>query len=437
MTFIKYKSLFERHPVKSMTLFLFSIFLLLLVLLEIALRVSGTSPGCRYANTIYYNVDSLYHYKEYTADENGILKVSDHARKTVAEWVQPDRTPSKKELSSLRIDFTIQQVILDQKQTQASTNYDTDFNRMIQQVKEKKPSSLTPADSLYLHYAQYPINTDGFRSIEFTPIETEQKTVLLLGDSFTWGYAAEPIYNSFPDLLSAKGCIVYNTGITAADLAQYEFLAQKYIPLVQPDFLVVNFYMGNDIAWWERELVPYQFLQYNTNAGWLSGNPRKEYFKDVQTAYEFVKSDIGIPNQASNWVNRFLAATAIGTKCWLLLDKWGWVDNKDLAFKDYLERNKDIWSPTPIAESYIERMEAVCNQYGAQLVLAIIPDIANTNPYNKEIPPDSLFKKIPFYIPNELSEQDYYPKPNGHFNNEGHRKYADFLFNLIETTNEP
>src|SRR4051812_29916457 len=46
------------------------------------------------------------------------------------------------------------------------------------------------------------INADGFRSKEFSAIDTSKKKVMFIGDSFTWGFSANPIKgNCFADIV--------------------------------------------------------------------------------------------------------------------------------------------------------------------------------------------------------------------------------------------
>jgi hypothetical protein len=58
-----------------------------------------------------------------------------------------------------------------------------------------------------------------------------------LGDSFTWGASAEPISKCFVDLVGNAGYLIFNTGIPGTKPNQYTYIAEKYIPILKPDFV--------------------------------------------------------------------------------------------------------------------------------------------------------------------------------------------------------
>lgn len=414
----------------SLLLFVgFSLFVLFF-LIEIALRFNGVRAGYTANGHIFKEVDSLYIHPEYMADEEGVLKFSPLAHKVFQKTLAQKPLPTSFSIYDAKIAPSVQQTIIDFGNLDKKVDYNTDFSQMITQIRQKPSSEHSDLDSAYLNYAANPFNPDGFKSIEFKQFEASKKNVLLLGDSFTWGASAKPLTASFADLLATKGYAVYNTGIIAMDPAQYEHLAKKYIPLLQPDYVVLNFYMGNDIMWWERQLKPYQFPYYPTNAGWLWADPKKEYLPDVQTTYEYIKSQEMITNQSDNRFSRFCAATALGTKLWMFLGNLGMVKKEEAKFKTY-NALPDVYAPFPVSENHIKRIQNICNQNNTPFIMGIIPDIMQENKDNFIFTPDSLFKEVPFEVLNNLSKKDYQPLPDAHFNNEGHRKYAAFLDSLI------
>ena len=93
-------------------------------------------------------------------------------------------------------------------------------------MKELPKDSLDDAEFAYLDYATAPVNEEGFKSIAFKKYETEKTSILLLGDSFTWGLTAVPSFKSFADVLAARGYVVYNTGIVGNDPAYYAAIAK-------------------------------------------------------------------------------------------------------------------------------------------------------------------------------------------------------------------
>ena len=166
------------------------------------------------------------------------------------------------------------------------------------------------------------INSAGFRSIEFEYLETDKKKVLFLGDSFTWGVSAQPVTNCFADLTAAQGFVVYNTGIPGTDPNQYAYLAEKYIPVLKPDYTAVMFFMGNDFVS-PRPMLPHKNLHHITDAGWMYAfDDEGGYMESPVQAYEYWK-------RHSNWLyatdredlpdnplKRLMIKSVIGSYAW-------------------------------------------------------------------------------------------------------------------------
>jgi hypothetical protein len=251
--------------------------------------------------------------------------------------------------------------------------------------------------------------------------------VLLLGDSFAFGYSAHPLTASFADRLAAKGYAVYNTGIPAVGPAQYEALAARYIPRLRPDVVIVNFYMANDVVYWETKLEPFQYQQYPTDVGFFVADPRGEYLETAQEAYDYAIQYVRIPDQ-DRLFNRLCASTVIGTKLWAVLTNAGYVERRAARFAAYDARNANVGSGPPVSERHIKRIKEIAEKHGATFVLVTITDPLGTT--GSTAAPQDVFKMIEYHVP-DVTPEDYRPAPDGHFNNEGHRKYADFLERLI------
>lgn len=423
---------FQQHPIKSILFFLLLLFGVLLSVVEILLRLNGFQAGIIGKPVGFKTIDSLYLYKEYTADKNGVLKYAPKTGLLIDSLLKTGNLTKPYDVHRLNLAPSVQKMLLEFGQLDDSISYENAFTHFIEQLLKKNPAQHTSLDSAYLKYARSPINADGFRSIECKPYPTAKKSILLLGDSFLWGGSATPLTSSFADCLAAEGYAVYNTGIISADPAQYAFLAQQYIPKLKPDVVIVNFFMGNDVVWWKRDCKPYQFPHYPTNAGFLQADPRKEYLPDHQTTYRYIQSRQTIPQQSSNWWNRFCAATVLGTKIWTLLRNYGFILGASPEFEAYERRNQGCRADFPVSEMYLEEIQQVCKKNGTRFIVAIIPDLRQSNPHNRPYPPATLFKNVPFHEPPNLTPADYRPLPDGHFNNEGHGKYAEFLLQLIE-----
>ncbi|HXH18081.1 MAG TPA: hypothetical protein VNJ07_03270, partial [Chitinophagales bacterium] len=165
---------------------------MLLVLSEYALRKAGYKPDIRINSPYFMPVDSLYELSGFYADSNGILCISAEAAEFIGREIQsknneaeltPLRANQSPEVFYLRNHF----LVLREK------NYESEFKTFV----ESLDSLADTEDSEFVHaihsYVLSPINSSGFKSIEFKKYNPKRKSILLLGDSFTWGHSAANI----------------------------------------------------------------------------------------------------------------------------------------------------------------------------------------------------------------------------------------------------
>ncbi|MBI9074633.1 MAG: SGNH/GDSL hydrolase family protein [Desulfatibacillum sp.] len=277
------------------------------------------------------------------------------------------------------------------------------------------------------------INSQGFRSREFQEDHSGKPKVLFLGDSFTWGVAAWPETNSFADLVANQGYVVYNTGIPGADPNQYAYLAEKYIPLLHPDFVAIMFFMGNDFVR-PRPMLPGKNLHHITNAGWMYAfNDQGNYMESPRDAYAYWKKHSNWldapdrPDLPDNPLKSLLLKTVIGSYAWfhaspLLVRAAGWM-GYDFPVTE------GVWNkPGQHTIHSLERIRRVCRQYGAECLLFVIPVDPEMENENNSLEENLDFlKDFSPLAPDFISPALYNKKSCHHLNNQGHRLYADFI----------
>jgi lysophospholipase L1-like esterase len=278
------------------------------------------------------------------------------------------------------------------------------------------------------HKPGFFINEDGFRTRPFGEKDSSRKRIMFIGDSFVWGATAKPIDSSFVDLVGRAGYETINLGIPGTGPPQYARLAEKYIPQLEPDQVVVVFYLANDILYAEEDFGPGQNPYYITNAGWLNAFLDDSWLPDADSAYAYYLRRFGIPR--TTVFNRFCAATVIGSRAWQLLRSLGWVEGWDPEVKRRMELRDKRLSPAPVSERYLQRIANLCRDRGIPFHLLIVPlhtDLAT--PVATAYP--DLFVELPYREPGSIVRSDYNEWPDGHFNNHGHRKFADFVLEVI------
>jgi hypothetical protein len=279
----------------------------------------------------------------------------------------------------------------------------------------KARSNVNLFQSLTGEKSDYVINADGFRGNDFKYVQTSKAKIFLVGDSYTWGATAVPLTNSFADLLQAAGYHVYNAGIPGTGPAQYQRLVEKYVPVLKPDIVAVCLYAGNDLKPYPDPLQPGKNLHFVTNFGFLSGyDERGNFFRDAGEAVSYVKKRFC--GYCANPWDYFLYKTVVGKTVFNILNG-----------RSHLVRDgRLMW----VHESFV-RINEICRQNNCAFMIFIIPVRAagKTEKVLKKY--GHVFEGFDVYSPGTLTAEDYHRPPNNHFNNSGHRKFADFMINTL------
>lgn len=413
---------------------LYAVGLVVITLLaaECALRTAGYEPRkFRYQNDM--EVDSLYELKGVTTDEEGILKISEAAARHTSRVIQE---AIKANHQGILID-TI--TAFGMEYNIASNYYDVISGRCKNEFADtfRKTTTLqkkTLQQQALVNYVYSPINKDGFRSIPFQKIASAKPSVLMLGDSYTWGHNSANKSSSFADILLARGYPVYNSGIGATDPPQYLAIAKKYVPLLKPDILVVNFYLGNDVQYFNRVVSKDTPLLWMTNSGTFLSCEKGVYFKNMREPYEMYIRSSYIPTTTA--INRFLSKTVLGTLVWRVLPH---IPGITTAFQpEYNAWQQKLasvqYAETPYSNAQMEEIKEICRVNGTVFVLVAIKGIEfmDGNIEEKKVRDfPHLFENTRCFEP-DIPLQNYTTN-NPHFNDTGHAWYAGYLQHVIDS----
>ena len=278
----------------------------------------------------------------------------------------------------------------------------------------------------------FEVNSEGFRSREFAPAgDGEGTSVLFLGDSFTWGIAARPLSNSFVDLVGRAGYAVFNTGIPRTHPKQYAALAERYVPRVKPDVVAVMFFMGNDFAD-APPMLPGKNIYHQTNAGDLSAVDLDGEWMDPETAYRYwaSKSNAVVHPDPSDgsfsaMLRRASLSTAVGTRLLAAVT----APPPEAPVLTAKEAGEVRRRRRRESRGYLERIAATAARHGAEFRLFLIPVRPEKRNPGFEIPRNlRFFEGLDPIVPDvEFPSSDYEKMPGWHFNDAGHRKYAELI----------
>jgi hypothetical protein len=296
----------------------------------------------------------------------------------------------------------------------------------------------------------YVLNKQGFRSPLNYNKETVdslrlsgRKIVMLIGDSYTEGCCDLPVDSSFADLLYAKeDYAVLNFGVGATDLVQYQQIIRKYVPLLKPDLVVVAFYLGNDIATYEREAVPYIPAHYLVkDYPWLQTylhpyrqkEEKRSYAASGEEAYHFYLDYYTLWGRETNYIESLLRRSVLLSRVYLIL--------RELYVRLHWEiTTGEIESKEALNNRILREMQAETEKVHSRFLLTPIPspgDVSKQKDLQKVY--GAYFTGIQVAYP-EISHfnlQDYDGKETkNHFVHSGSRKYYYFLRAAIESMNE-
>jgi len=415
----------------------FTVALISLLAMEIILRRQGYKPGQISGYHYIEVVDTLINYDGYLADEHGMTYTDPRVADKLHRFLQARSAEKYTSVNAAdypewsHVAYDIQQLIVDYPPVIAGVDTG-EFSGYYKAIRNK--TTLNDFDSLVLNYVVSPVNSEGFRSISFRS-HSARKRILLIGDSYTFGYSASNRLKSFYDLLLARGYEVYNTGIIGADPPQYLSVAAKYVPLLKPDIVIVNFYLGNDIQYYRQNFDPYQPYFYRTNAGAILSCPLGVKMHSAREAYEIALDGVVIPTDNSAF-NRLCGHSVITTLLWNALKDILHLQKQSASVKDFYERAESFKIDHPDGNDRIPIIEKLCRENGSKFILCIIPNLPGDGGRKLRHKADYplLFPEQKYFEPDQLQETDYCSGGDTHFNDAGHRKYATFLQSIIDTS---
>lgn len=275
------------------------------------------------------------------------------------------------------------------------------------------------------------VNAQGFHdSQDFAKpaAEVVGPRVLVLGDSFTFGEAAD-IGHSYVETIEAllPDALVWNTGIFGVGSDQELAAFEKFAPILQPDIAILGFYI-NDFF---DNLFPVDgYLVAIDEAG--EAHKLQQYHMDPWgNASKLDLHEIlwyrwrGVEAPAND-LERLLGGTRIGSLLVSAVDYVG----KQVGLAQRTQEGRKV----ALTREYLRGLQAGASALGSQFLIMLIPslpDLQKPGPeYQQAI---KLFEdlEIAYFAPRDLllAETDY--APDWHWSNAGHQKVGALLAECI------
>lgn len=287
---------------------------------------------------------------------------------------------------------------------------------------------------LYNYIKDSKFNEEGFRTNSFINMPINKTRIMFIGDSYVFGYEAIPITNLFVDIIQKKDTNLYclNLGVGSIDLAGYEAIAKYYVPKLKPQ-IVACFIYANDFIYYNKKLESYKINDvYLTYQGVLlkennnyNNNQVQVFETEIDAYLDFKsKSDFFTSNN-SDFINRFLF---YNSRIYSIFKRSSLKSNdKKIKYKLYDKKNT---SP-----HYVKSIIDICNKNNSKLLFFIIPDLYDkTSLTEKKMYEEKLQTNAYLYYPENLNSSDY-AGIHQHFNNNGYKKYADFVYSILDSLN--
>lgn len=287
------------------------------------------------------------------------------------------------------------------------------------------------------------INPQGFYDTDTFTVDSlpnDTFKILLLGDSFTFGAAAE-VGKSFAEQLETNlsqhtDLTVWNTGIPGTGTNNALIQAQRFIPMMQPNIVILGIY-SNDYA---DNLLPVE-AYYADWLGKYAVSPDLEIIELTPTAAFY--RNYGVFPPANRW-QFMMGRTRTGSLLMRTADGFQEGGLSQIAMMDSWQFPEDWWQSTYFeagiqqTKAYVQQIHALTQAQGIPLIVLAIPYVDDVKAdYNPQHPYAQAYhatvaiaEEVEATLADpraSLTEADYVPLPNGHWNNDGHQKIADLL----------
>ena len=296
-----------------------------------------------------------------------------------------------------------------------------------------------PLGNQFRQHDQYGYFFKDFPDFEKAKIKSEnEKKVLVLGDSFTWGASADKgkgYIDITAEYFKKNRIVFYNTSAGGYGQNNQLGILKNWIK-IKPDLIILGFYTGNDFM---DNLSPIDryfgtdngwFTRYNTSIvnGKLSVKKKTD-----DELLELIKLRECANIRVKQSVKNFLYKTRLGSLIFLAIRKIRFSPNSlSISTEEDLEYT--------ITKKYLKEISDLSKNAEITLRIVLIPDFSNSTPSSFK-PSKNYLKaklimdelKISFIeVIDKLEYSDYVGAFDDHWNNSGHKKMSEILIKEID-----
>lgn len=250
--------------------------------------------------------------------------------------------------------------------------------------------------------------------------------MLFLGDSFAEGVGASRVDRSFIEIYRRRnpGTVVCNTGIGGMDPIQYRLVAEKYIPELAPDEVVVLFCGWNDLIMYDRPVVPHlPILTHMKDVGVVFNITPSDIAKTPAAAYAHYRQRFSLMEHTDFWA-RFCRQSCVGTRLYYTFSS---------VSDDLPVRPIDSF----VVYRNLKRIQQLSDSAGARFTILFIPtpdmatmdSVAYAGAYQWAF--RELWPHVRLCPRGMIRQSDCTTSMDYHFNDSGQRKFADYMQKVL------
>ena len=256
------------------------------------------------------------------------------------------------------------------------------------------------------------INSQGMRDSEYSVERTGKRRMLVLGDSYGWGFGVEH-HERFSEILENihPDWEIINASVSGYGTDQeFLFLKAKGMPL-KPDVVLLLFYVND----FENNVHGEEYWHF------------KPYF--VIEREQLKLHNVPVPkatiNQQLEWF--FLGRTYLGQKLYFYLDKNGLLGNRKIDIGNRDKGSGDEQRMNDVTYHLITSMNDLCKKSGSLFVLVSIPLDARRRTFLQKLADAEKIAYLPLDAPFEstLSRTEF--PHDAHWNAKGHELAANAI----------
>ncbi len=269
------------------------------------------------------------------------------------------------------------------------------------------------------------ISKHGFPMVQSCK-DTSAMKLMVVGDSFVWGYSATHPDSSFCRILS-KSFQIGHYGIPAADPLQYSLICSLYLPEEKPDVLFLILFLGNDLLPYQAKRIDGIPFCAHSNKGFVYSAVDGIQFPDLDSAANYLFKRRYYLKKPEGIAENLVSHSSVLSLCWRL----SWRIREKYVFE------KERQNPSNTLQA-LRGASVAASRSDVRCMALLVPELKEagldttqlSRRYQSLQSGLSLLGIETYWA--DYGPKAYRPYPDGHWNNQGHRMAAMHIRHILK-----